>query len=61
MHKVMPVRLFRGFSTYSSGTRSRSISGFNEITKSNPECAFYSIQYLICQFFVNFVIFIYYV
>jgi hypothetical protein len=36
----MQVRLFRGFSTYSSGTRNRSVSGFNEITKLIPECDF---------------------
>jgi hypothetical protein len=28
-------------STYSSGTRNRSISDFSEITMSSPECDFY--------------------
>lgn len=35
-------------STYSSGTRNRSVSDFSEITKLKPACDSLNLSYLLC-------------
>jgi len=38
MYFTIQVQIFKGFlSTYSSGTRNRSVCEFSEITKQKPE------------------------